>query len=127
MESYLPQSADDKALRDNVSTLLEQVQLHVENFYHNSTASITEAVGVELTKFDSPDLPGPLRASMRRSGSQIPLITHCLTRSIVSSIMPDTEPERSLLPLDFVALPNTIKIYKSKKPRKTGEFISYIL
>lgn len=116
LESYLPQSADDKAVTVKVAILLEQVQLHVENFYYNATASIPEAVAVELIKFDSPDLPNPLTVSMQRSGYQILLITHCLTRSIISSIMPDTDIERSLLPLDFVALPNSIKLSKSTKP-----------
>lgn len=125
LESYLPQSADDKSVQTKVAILLEQVQLHVENFYHNSTGSVPETVAMELVKFDSPDLPEPLLAAMRRSQSQIPLITHCLTRSIVSSIMPDTDPERSLLPLDFVALPSTIRSYNSTKPGKASESSSY--
>ena len=123
LETYLPQSADDNAVKIKVATLLEQIQLHVENFYHNSTASNSEASAVELTKFDSPELPEPLRISMRQPRRQIPSITHCLTRSIVSSIMPDTDPEQSLLPPDFVALPNAIKLCKFSKPRKPGEFL----
>ena len=124
LESYLPQSADDEAVKIKVATLFEQVQLHVENFYQNSTASISEPTAVELTKFDSGELAEPLEISMRRSRSQFPFITHCLTRSIVFSLMPDTDPERSLLPLDLVALPNVIKSVKSAKPRKAGESTS---
>lgn len=124
LESYLPQSADDKAVKNKVATLLEQVQLHVENFYHNSTSSISEASAVELMKFDSPDLPEPLVASMQRSRNQVPLIMHGLTRSIISSIMPDTGTERSLLPPDFVALPNVIVSSNSNKPDKAGEYPS---
>lgn len=121
LENHLPQSADDKAVKTKVATLLEQVQLHVENFYYNATTSIPEAVAVELIRFDSPDLPNPLTASMQRSGYQILLITHCFTRSIISSIMPDTDPERSLLPLDFVALPSSIILSKSTKPGNASE------
>lgn len=121
-ESYLPQSADDKAVKNNVSTLLEQIELHVENFYHNSTVSIGKDAHVELSKFDSPYLPAPLLTLFPQSRSRSPLITHCLTRFIVSSISPTANPERSFLPLDFVVLPNTIETYKSGKPKKPGKF-----
>ncbi|KAI9870378.1 MAG: hypothetical protein M1830_004320 [Pleopsidium flavum] len=120
LESYLPQSADDKAVKNNVSTLFEQIELHVENFYHDSTVSMYADADPELSKFDSPYLPRPLTTLFPQSRSRIPLIKHCLAQFIVSSISIPTNHERSFLPPDFVVLPNTIESCKSSKPKKPG-------
>lgn len=121
VDNYLPQSADDKTVSNKVSTLLDQIQLHVENFYRSSVSVSQETENELLVKFDSTCLPDSLISLLGRSRTALPLITHCLTNSIISSIVPDSNPERSFLPLEFVLLPHNLEATKSEKAVNPGK------
>jgi hypothetical protein len=111
-EKHLPQPADDNSIRLTVKTFLHQVELHVENFYSDSAASsnVSEEIQTELHKLDSPLLPNPLAVVLPQARSKTTLIKHCLAHLIVKNISTDGTPDssQSFLPLEFVALLNTV-------------------
>jgi len=111
-EKHLPQPADDNSIRLTVKTFLHQVELHVENFYSDAAApsNVSEELQTELQKLDSPFLPKPLAAVLPQARVKTALIKHCLAHLIVKNITAEdnSDPSQSFLPLEFVALPNTI-------------------
>jgi hypothetical protein len=121
LDNYLPSPADDNTVRMKVSTLLDQVRLHVDNFYENSVVSITEDMKLELSRFSSLYLPFQLEPLLQTS-RQTRVIKYCLSWLIVCSMSPEGDPERSLLPIEFVALPNAINKARSKHTPKLGMF-----
>jgi hypothetical protein len=104
---HLPQSADDTTIRTSIRTLFDQLELHVENFYHDVAASVplTEELQAALQRIDSPHLPDSIISLLPRARSQLPLIKHCLVSYLVASISTDDGSVPSLLPTDFATLP----------------------
>lgn len=121
VESYLPQSADDKSVQDRVRILQDQVELHVENFYRNypDVSSARAAPGKDVAFFDSPTLPNPLSVSLAQSKNAVYLIKHVLAHSITSSISPRPGSESSLLPTEFVLVPLAAETGRGSKTGKS--------
>lgn len=118
VESYLPQSADDKSVQDSAKILLEQLELHVENFYRNypDSSGARAAPGEDAAFFDSPNLPDSLSVLLARPKNADYLIKHALAHFVTSSISPRSE--SSLLPDDFVLVPVAAE---SERSTKTGK------
>ena len=129
-EKHLPQPADDNSIRLTVKTFLHQVELHVENFYSDSAApsNVSDELQTELQMLDSPFLPKPLAVVLPQARSKTALIKHCLAHLIVKNITAEDNPDpsQSFLPLEFVALPNTIARTHSNdsKPGKRLDLLS---
>jgi hypothetical protein len=115
-QKHLPQSADDQTIRASVTTLFDQVEVHVENFYRDSAVSMTEAIQAELLRVDSPHLPESIVGLLPRARSQTALIKHCLLSYIVASISTDDNSVQSLLPTDYATLPHLALASGQKKP-----------
>ena len=118
-ENHLPQSADDKTIQQKAKATLDQIELHVENFYRNSSSAALRPDNAELVVFDSPYLPTSLATLLPRSKNKVNIIKHALAQSVTSSISPSANPALSLLPPEFGLLPNTIT---SAKSTKAGEY-----
>ena len=121
-EKFLPQSADDKTVQNGVKTTLDQIELHVENFYQNASASGARPADAELATFNSPYLPSPLAALLPQTNNRVLLIKHALAQFITSCISATASPDWSLLPEDFVLLPSAIRSASSSKSTKPGEY-----
>ena len=119
-EKHIPQSADDATVKHNVNTIMDQIELHVENFYQNSPASSSTNYKTELGLFDSPYLVASLASLLPKSKNKTNLVKHALAQHVISSISPTSDYAKSLLPPEFVLLPNTIR--SAKTGRKPGEF-----
>lgn len=104
-EDYLPQSADDKTIQQRTQSTLDQIELHVENFYRHSSSSTLRPDSAELAKFDSPYLPASLATLLPRSNNRRNIMKHALAQSITSSILPSADPTRSLLPAEYILSP----------------------
>lgn len=119
-ESYLPQAADDRTVQTHICTTLEQLEMHVENFYQQSSSSGSKMAEAEVMYFDSPHLPGPLASLLPQSKNRMALIKHCLTHFVVSSITSTSDPTVSLLPHEFAVLPSLASTSESTtgKPGK---------
>ncbi|KAL2037110.1 hypothetical protein N7G274_010106 [Stereocaulon virgatum] len=117
-DSFLPQSADDKTVHTHVKTMLDQIELHVENFYQNASSSSTRLADAELAIFNSPYLPNSLATLLPQTNNQVPLIKHALAYIATSCISTNASPDWSLLPKDFVLLPSTIRAANSTRSTK---------
>lgn len=120
-EGYLPQSADDRTLQNKVKTTLDQLELHVENFYQNGPGSGSRNMDGAIAMFDSPSLPNQLATLLTQTANATPLIKHALAYYMVSSISLDGSTDSTLLPAEFVLLPSTVdaaNIHGSAKPSK---------
>ena len=118
-ENYIPQPADDASVKHNVNTIMDQIELHVENFYQNSSATPSTRNNAELALFDSPYLAASLASLLPRSKNKIHLVKHALAQHIISSISPTSSSAQSLLPQDFVLLPDAVR--SAKMGAKPGE------
>lgn len=123
-ENYLPQSADDRTVQQKVKATLDQIELHLENFYRNSPSSAPRPDNAELALFDSPYLPASLVSLLPRSKNRINIMKHALAQSVTSSISPSASPARSLLPSEYALLPNTVTKARSSVSAKAGEYRS---
>ena len=121
-ENFLPQSADDKTVQNNVKTTLDHIELHVENFYQNASASGARSADAELATFNSPYLPSSLAALLPQTNNRVLLIKHALAHFITSCISATASPDWSLLPEDFVLLPSAIRAANSSRSTKPGEY-----
>lgn len=120
-ESYLPQSADDRTVQQKAKATLDQIELHVENFYRSSSSSAARPDNAELAAFDSPYLPAALASLLPRSKNRVNIIKHALAQCIVASISPTASPARSLLPTEYALLPHTVNSARSSISHKVGK------
>ena len=118
-DDYIPQPADDATVKHNVNTIMDQIELHVENFYQNSSATPSTRNNAELALFDSPYLAASLASLLPRSKTKTHLIKHALAQHITSSISPTSSHAKSLLPQEFVLLPDAVR--SAKTGAKPGE------
>ena len=125
LENYLPQSADDNTIERRARTILEQMGFHVETFYQSLSVFVPRNSEDELASFDTPYLPTPLVTLLSQSKDTIPLIVHCLAYFVTLSISPITNPEHSLLPIEFVTLPSSIGSAEANVSTKAGKIRSY--
>ena len=121
-ENCLPQSADDSIVQQRTKATLDQLELHVENFYQKYSSSTPRIDNGELARFDSPYLPASLAALLPRSKNRVNVIKHVLALFVTSSISPSANPARSLLPSEYALLPNTVTKAMSSVSAKAGEF-----
>ena len=122
LDNFLPQSADDKTVQNNVTTTLDQIELHVENFYQNTPAPGAGSADAELATFNSPYLPNPLATLLPQTSNKVLLIKHALAHFVSSCISATAGPDWSLLPDDFVLLPSTIRSATSSRSMRPGEY-----
>ena len=127
LETHLPPPADDGAVSHNISTLFEQIGMHVESFYHKSFVPIPTGAEKRLSEYNSPHLPGPLTELFPQARTGISIIKHCLTKTILDSTTPGGNIDKSFLPLDLAALPSLLEVQNSAKQRKPGKPQIYIL
>lgn len=121
-ENYLSQSADDGTIQQKVKSTLDQIELHVENFYRNSSSSAVRPDDAELAVFNSPYLPAPLASLLPRSNNRVNIIKHALAQSITSSISPSASSAHSLLPAEYALLPSTVSSARSSVSNKAGKY-----
>ena len=120
-ESYLPQSADDMAIRQRTKNILDQVELHVENFYQNAQNPDSRSTDKELALFNSPQLLEPLPSLLEYSADKVSPIKHALAHLVTSSISMNAKPTESLLPAELLALPNSLALTKPAAQTKPGK------
>ena len=106
-ERYLPPSADDKAVEQRTKNTLDQIELHVENYYQNTSNTSARPNETELASFNSPYLPESLASMLLHSRDKTTLIKHVLAYLVISRISPSAKPGSSLLPAEFIGLPSS--------------------
>jgi hypothetical protein len=110
LDSLLPQEADDNTMRTKASTLFDQFELHVENYYRDVKVSIPPAMESELSRFSSPHLSEPLVAFLNSTSRPMTLIKHSLAVHVISLTSTTGESARSLLPQELVGMARTVNL-----------------
>lgn len=105
---HLPQPMDDETMRRTIKTLHDQIQLHVENFYHDvAVPQVSETAQTELYRLDSELVHPSLYKLMLQAKAKTALIKHSLAHLLFTSI-DHNEASRtghtSFLPQEFVGL-----------------------
>jgi hypothetical protein len=119
LDSHLSPSEDDHTIQNDVNEVLDQIGLHVDNYYHSSALPVPKEVRAELGVFNSSDLR-PLVELLPQCPDSLPIIKHCLTRQILARTSLNSDPNITFLPMEFSLLPNTLERLKLHKPRNTG-------
>lgn len=104
-ERYLPQPVDDKAMRAAVSSVLDQVALHVTNVYSKKTILLSNSLQDSMAKIDSGLLPDPLSKLMMDPDLQAAAIKHCIAHILTTKMMPSDDADDTLLPPHLAAVP----------------------
>ena len=120
-DNYFPQSADDKTIQQKARSTLDQIELHVENFYRNSSSSAHRPDNRELALFDSPYLSASLASLLPHSRNEVNIIKHALAQSVISSLSLTADSKRSLIPTEYTLLPSAITSTKSSVTLKPGK------
>lgn len=118
LDRLLPQEADDSTVRKKASTLFDQVELHVENYYRDVKVSITPAMERELSRFSSPHLSEPLVAFLNSTSRPRQLIKHSLAFHVISLTLATGESSRSLVPPEIVEMVKTVNRRKPTPGRQ---------
>lgn len=121
-EHCLPQPLDDRTVQGSVKTLLDQAQLHVENFYTNADVKITQGVAANLARVQTPHLTESVASVIESSRSPLPVLKHCLIHMITQSMSIDTKSDNSLLPPEYAALVGNCSIPSATDPSAVGEW-----
>ncbi|KAK4936319.1 hypothetical protein LTR66_015355 [Elasticomyces elasticus] len=95
---FLPQQADDHEVSQKLSTVLDQIGLHVENFYADAPVPLNAALESELSRFETSQLPQPLAACFERAQHPTVLIKHCLAFHIVNLTLAPGKDVNPILP-----------------------------
>jgi hypothetical protein len=104
-EKHLPQPESDQSVRSTISRTLDQIELHVENFYQDKDHGIRgETIEYALRGLGDRRLLDAFPSSARRSARPTSLIKHCIAASIVSRIDMSSSPSESFLPGSMTAL-----------------------
>lgn len=126
LETHLPQSADDQTVQNSAKTTLDQIELHVENFYQGVARSSSQSAEADVATFNSPYLSNSLGTLLQQSSNAVPLIKHALAHFITDSISLIANPESTLLPEEFVLLPSTVKGANASGSAKPGESLEIV-
>ncbi|KYG42181.1 hypothetical protein M433DRAFT_27063 [Acidomyces richmondensis BFW] len=97
-EKYLPQPIEDHTISRTVKTLFDEIQLHVENFYSRSTNDLSFEAANNLTIMQSHLDAIPIAKLLEEAESSLPIIKHCLSYMVASSIGISAAADLSLLP-----------------------------
>jgi hypothetical protein len=108
IDSLIPQEADDNTVRGKASTLFDQFELHVENYYRDVKVSIPPTMESELSRFSSPHLSEPLVAFLNSTSRPMTLIKHSLAFHVMSLTSATGESARTLLPRELVGMVRTL-------------------
>lgn len=121
-QRLIPQAIDDEAMSNVTKSLLDQVSLHVDNFYARKTVQIPDSKLEHFAKIDTNLLPGPLAELMTDLDMQLPAIEHCVAFILTTKLMPGSDASESLLPPHLAILPRQLAPNSSDEKEVLGEY-----
>ena len=105
---FLPQQADDGQVKQKLSTVVDQIDQHVENFYGNRGVRLDATMESDISRFETSELPLPLAACFQSSANPTTLIKHCLAFHIFNLTMAPGEGTQPLLPAEIAGMVTTM-------------------
>lgn len=119
-ECHLPQSESDGTIRAMAERTLDQIEMHVENFYKDAAnVHLGPEVQSKITELDSRHLPSPVLSLLPQSNRPTVLIKHCIGNLVISRIAAAEATAHSFLPKDFHS-PKSSSTVQSKPGRMNG-------
>lgn len=100
---FLPQQADDAEVQRKLSTVIDQIDQHVENFYSNREIRLDAALEDDLFDFETPGLAQPLAVCFTNTTHPTILIKHCLAFLIFNLTLAPGEGTQPLLPAELAS------------------------
>jgi hypothetical protein len=131
---HLPQPTDDVSIGMAIKSVLQQVELHIDNFYSNTEStweSISGDALTELVKMDTGLIRPSLSALMIGNRPKTTLLKHLLAHLILSNITIEGSTPGSFLPRDICTLYKSMedatkhqeKMGQSKRDLKFGTLL----
>ncbi|KAK3113469.1 hypothetical protein LTR53_009213 [Teratosphaeriaceae sp. CCFEE 6253] len=108
-QAYLPQSADDRAMRQAVKSFFDHVELHVDNYYARTRVELDDVSVQRLTTVESQRLPAPIHQLMNSRKMALPTIKHCIAEMLITLATPGLVATTSLLPSRLATLPEKLQ------------------
>lgn len=125
LDEFLPQAADDETVQSKTKTILDQIELFVENFCQAQPNPQANILSTELSTFGSPSLREPLSDLLSQAQDATPFIKHLLANYIVTRISVGTSSEETLLPTEFSLFLNSAIANGRHKTKKAGKDKQY--
>jgi hypothetical protein len=120
-ECHLPQSESDGTIRNMADRTLDQIEMHVENFYKDAAnVHLSSEVQSKITELDSRHLQGPLLSLLSQSSRPTVLIKHCIANLVISRIDAGEVTSHSFLPKGFSSLGHSSTA--QRKPGRMNDF-----
>ncbi|KAK5077492.1 hypothetical protein LTR70_009696 [Exophiala xenobiotica] len=120
---FLPQQADDAEVQRKLSTVIDQIDQHVENFYSNRNIRLNANLEDELSRFETSELAQPLAACFEHTTNPTALIKHCLAFHIFNLTLAPGEGTQPLLPAELAG--TIAAVYnKSLSPSTSNDLVA---
>jgi hypothetical protein len=120
-ERLIPQPVDDETMGNATKSLLDQVALHVDNFYARKTLQISPSKLEPFAKMDTGLLTGPIAELMMDADMQLPVIKHCIAFILTAKMMPGVDASDKLLPLHLALVPHKLAPDSSDEKEVLGK------
>ncbi|KAL6719768.1 hypothetical protein ACLMJK_001689 [Lecanora helva] len=120
-EGYLPEPADDVTIQKKARTIFDQIEVHVENFYHTTARYDPRQNDSSMAKFESPSLNGSLSNLLLQRTDGMSLLKQSFVFSITSRLSLKGDPNTTLLPPEFMLTPNTLNSEARVHSTKPGK------
>lgn len=121
-QAYLPQPKEDSSIRHAVKTLFEQIELHVDNYYHQANGDFNDSTRRALIHVDSGRLPKPIEELMLKPHLAVPVIKHTIVHELITSISPDCSNAESLLPAYLSVTPDMTQSSAISTRERLGQY-----
>ena len=111
LASYIPQPAEDSAVCMRVQVLLDQIGLHIDNYYSRTTSNppLTSDTVARIGGYDSSNLPASIATMLANPKAQRPVLIHVLAQSTLQAIQPGSQ-GLSLLPACYRLAPQRQRV-----------------
>lgn len=108
-QSYLPQPADDRTIQNQVKTLFDQIELHVDNYYRKANVGLDDSMRQALVQLDTGELPMPIEELAQNPRMALAVIKHCIAGLLVKRMTPEANSFASLLPRHLSETPTKLR------------------
>jgi len=122
---FLPQQAADAEVRTKLSTVTDQIDQHVENFYTHQSIALNVNLKSELLRFETSQLPQPLAACFENAANPTVLIKHCLAFHIFNLTIAPGEGTQPLLPPELAGTVAAVYNKALSQSASKGTFIPF--
>lgn len=100
----MPQQVEDAEVKRRILNLTDQIDQHVENFYHNRKIKTDRSVEERIARYETQQMPNSLTACFELATHPLALIKHCLAFHIFSQTIAPGEDTELILPAEIAGM-----------------------